>query len=126
MYPLHIIDLLHRFAAISSIVGLKYGNIIRGNNSDKKAGRAGRNGEDTLKGTSEVPNSNCFQHQVQLRMRQPGAENISIKFFKTGRLQTTGCRTREMSLKAVQVSIFELGRFSLLCSFLRDGTLFFS
>lgn len=41
--------------------------------------------------------------QVQIRMRLPGAENICIKFFKTGRLQTAGCRTRDMAMIAVQV-----------------------
>lgn len=67
----------------------------------KKAKGKGRGN----KNEDENPRTLCgnrFQHQVQLRMRLPGAENISIKFFKTGRLQTAGCRTREMSVRAVQ------------------------
>eukprot|EP00960_Hanusia_phi_P061543 764869-Hanusia_phi.AAC.2 len=79
-------------AASSSIIGLKYGALERGVLPPKKAVADKRDAGGA---------GNRFQHQVQIRMRQDGAENISVKFFKTGRLQTAGCKTRAMSVAAV-------------------------
>ena len=36
-------------------------------------------------------------------MKLQGSDNVSLKFFKTGRLQTAGCKSRAQSMFAVQV-----------------------
>eukprot|EP00286_Rhodomonas_abbreviata_P020088 CAMPEP_0181297228 /NCGR_PEP_ID=MMETSP1101-20121128/5126_1 /TAXON_ID=46948 /ORGANISM="Rhodomonas abbreviata, Strain Caron Lab Isolate" /LENGTH=382 /DNA_ID=CAMNT_0023402147 /DNA_START=493 /DNA_END=1637 /DNA_ORIENTATION=- len=83
---------LHKFASLyeafpssgRGITGVSYGDIHKG--FQKKA-------------------SKQFAHQAQLRLRLDGAENVVVKMFKTGQMQTCGCPSVETSTKAVRLVV---------------------
>mmetsp|Transcript_15793 Transcript_15793/g.37753 ORF Transcript_15793/g.37753 Transcript_15793/m.37753 type:complete len:537 (-) Transcript_15793:101-1711(-) len=83
---------LHKFASLfenfpssgRGITGVSYGDIHKG--FQKKAAKQ-------------------FAHQAQLRLSLDGAENVVVKMFKTGQMQTCGCPSVETSMKAVRIVV---------------------
>eukprot|EP00293_Proteomonas_sulcata_P004484 CAMPEP_0184327668 /NCGR_PEP_ID=MMETSP1049-20130417/143214_1 /TAXON_ID=77928 /ORGANISM="Proteomonas sulcata, Strain CCMP704" /LENGTH=297 /DNA_ID=CAMNT_0026649933 /DNA_START=110 /DNA_END=1003 /DNA_ORIENTATION=- len=76
------------------ITSVRWADKVRGQPRKKKASQK----------PEKVRNANKFDHCCFVTMCLPGGfEHVSVKVFKTGRLQTAGCKNGAMSLEVCKI-----------------------